>query len=307
MKYILGICNLIGVMLLGYVMTLWFRHSIAAEADYQATVNKYKTEDAAQVAYLTTLYHYGDWTTVLGDTLAVQRGMTPSESARAFSVKKVGTALSFEETCVSYIIAFNNGITAVIEPYTVYDDGENVLTVMLDLKQGTLITRKADGSAETLDIDTEEELVSVFTRLNHGNIEAPHENLYDALVHARTKAINNIIRKAMGYSGYKTQDTIYIAAHDNNIPGIRTIKNQTLLVLQGTNTLTSSSTSLAGYTKIEKRQVCVVVKNINGQNVRFYCYSDELPPGVDAMSIVNLYESKEEAARSPALPYFMYR
>ena len=52
MKYILGICNLIGVIFLGYVMSLCFRHSVAAEADYEAQANKYRTEDAAQVCYV---------------------------------------------------------------------------------------------------------------------------------------------------------------------------------------------------------------------------------------------------------------
>ena len=268
MKYILGICNLIGVILLGYIMQLCFRSSVAAEADYEAQANKYRTENAAQVCYITTLYHFGDWTTILGDVLAID---------------KIGTALSFEETSVSYIIAFGEGVTAAVEPYTIYEHEEykdpavdssvtyktkltKTLTTALDLNSGTYVTAKLedrdnDGQYETyvtsttLNIDTRTELTSLFSQLNGRSIIASEEALEDALIHARTLAINRIIRKSMGLSGYRSQDTIYIAAHDNNIPGIRTIENQTVLVLQGTNVYTSSSTTLAGYTKIKKRHI----------------------------------------------------
>lgn len=300
MKYILGICNLVGIVLLGYIMNLCFSSNIAAETDYQAVVNKYKTENAAQVCYLTTLYHYGDWTTVLGDVLAIQNDMTPSDGARAYAVGKIGTALSFEETCVSYIIAFGDGITAVMEPYKVFDDGNRILTVALDLNSGTQVVKTPTGST-TLNIDTKEELVSVFTQLQKGDIAAPFDRLYDALCHARATAINNIIRRSMGLSGYRTQDTIYIPAHDNTTPGINTIKDQTLLVLQGTNALTSNSTTLAAYTRVEKRQLCIVQKRVGNSYVQFYCYSDQIPTGA---TIVGLVETKQEAQAKTVGPYY---
>lgn len=300
MKYVLGICNLVAIVLLGYIMNLCFSSNIASETAYQAMVNKYKTENAAQVCYITNLYHYGDWTTILGDTLAIQNGLTPSDGARAYSVGKIGTALSFEETCVSYIIAFGEGITAVMEPYTVYDDGVRILTVALDLNSGTYIV-KMPTYTTTLNIDTREELISIFTQLNAGNIAANSERQYDALCHARANSINKIIARSMGLSGYRTTDMVYIPAHDNTIPGINTIKEQTILVLQGTNALTSNSTTLAGYTRVEKRQLCVVQKQVGGAFVRFYCYSDNIPTGA---TIVELVETKQEAQAMSVGPYY---
>lgn len=304
MKYILGICNLVGIILLGYIMNLCFSSNIASEAAYKSVLNKYKTENAAQVCYLSTLYHYGDWTTVLGDTLAIQNGMTPSDGARVHSVGKIGTALSFEETCVSYIIAFGDGITAIMEPYKVFDDGNRVLTVSLSLNSGTYIAKVPDGTGTTtLNIDTREQLVSMYSQLINANSGTAYEKLYDSLNFAKIQAINEVVRRSMGLSGYRTQDTIFIPARDNTIPGINSIKDQTLLVLQGTNALTSNSTTLAAYTRVEKRHICVIEKAINGINTRFFCYSDIVPAGA---KVVNIVETKQEAQEQSIGPYYFH-
>ena len=57
MKYILGICNVIAALLIGYIISINFRHMQDMDADFEAMVTKYKTVITVS-SHLSDIYYY---------------------------------------------------------------------------------------------------------------------------------------------------------------------------------------------------------------------------------------------------------
>lgn len=297
MKYILGICNVIAALLVGYIISINFRHMQDMDADFEAMVTKYKTENAAQMAYMTELYHLGDWPTVMADALAIQNGQKPSPDTRLNAVRQVGTAISFEETTASYLAAFEDDITAVLRPYVLYEDARWTLMSDISLTSGTLIDKTVITlGAGTVNLGSRDELIAGYRQIKNIEEAVPDYSVLQALEYARGECINKLIREAMSQSGFGEKDSIYIPVFDgNSIPGVNYIASQSLLLLNSSNNLISKVTTLAGYTKITKRYYCTIRQKVGGvfTGPIYYCYTDELPAGFE---ILNIYGTEQEAA-----------
>ena len=295
MRYILGICNVIGTALMAYVILLTTNNLNALNKDYETILNKYRTENATQVAYVSEVYHLGDWSTILADVLALQDQTGTSEEARIRAVKQVGTALSFEETLCSYLVAFEDGLTTIVKPYTLIEDEQYTLLTNITFTGGTLIDYY---SGATISLDTIDELISAYRQIRGVNPNIGNDYVLQAMQYDRAIFINNIIDEAMGHTAYGEQDRIFIpASNDNNI-GINAIDNQTILVLSSSDSSNSTTTTLAAYTKTEKRMWCEII----GPAGIFYCYSDELPAGY---AIRATYNNEYEAARNTQGRYYV--
>lgn len=289
MKYVLGICNLFGALFLGYVIFITSSQIEALNAAYDTLVNKYKTEDAAEVAYLSEVYHLGDWTTILTDMLSLQYGTGLTEEARVKAVSHIGTAISFEETLCSYLAGFEEGVTTIINPYILCEDTNTTLLTDISLTSGTLINHNSKSS---LNLNTRDDLIAAYRKVKNIDDCVADKLVYKSMEYARADLVNDIIKEARGHTGYGEQDKIYIPIfEDSRIVGVNPIINQALLVLNSTDK-TNAATTLAGYTKVAKRQYCT----ISGPAGNFYCYSDELPAGY---IITNTYDTEAGAAKAP--------
>lgn len=289
MRYVLGICNAIGVALLAYVILLTSRNLNALEQDYDTMLNKYKTENAAEIAYVSEVYHLGDWSTILADALSLQSQTGISDESRVRAVRQVGTALSFEETLCSYLVAFDDGLTAVVKPYELISNDKYTLLSNITFTGGTLINYY---NGATISIDTTEELMASYREVRGIDSSISDENVLLAMKHDRAIFINGILSEAMGHTAYGQQDRVFIPVYSDNNAGINTIENQTIMVLSSSDSSQSATTTLAAYTKVEKRMWC----EITGPQGTFYCYSDELPEGYTINAVYNTeYEAAEHA------------
>lgn len=295
MRYILGICNVIGTALLAYVLLHTTNYLNALEQDYETTLNKYRTENATQIAYVTEVYHLGDWSTILADTLAIQDQIGTSEESRVRAVKQVGVALSFEETICSYLIAFDDSLTTVVKPYTLIENEDFALLTNITFDGGTLINYHTDA---TISLDNTEELIAVYRDIRGIKSYVSNENVLEAMKYDHAVFINSIISEAMGHTTYKEQDRVYIPIHEDNNAGINRIENQTIMMLSSSVASQSPTTTLAAYTKTDKRMWCEII----GPAGIFYCYSDELPNGY---AIRATYNEEYEAARNAKGRYYI--
>lgn len=295
MKYVLGICNAVAVALLAYVILLTSRHLNTLEKDYDTLLNKYKTENATEVAYVSEVYHLGDWSTILSDTLSIQSHTGISDESRVRAVKQVGTALSFEETLCSYLVAFDEGLTTIVKPYELISNDHYTLLSNITFTGGTLINY--DNGA-TISIDTTEELMSTYREVRGISVNTPDDKVLLAMKHDRAIFINNILSEAMGHTAYGEQDRVFIPVYADNNSGINTIENQTIMVLSSAASAQSTTTTLAAYTKIEKRMWC----EIQGPDGLFYCYSDELPAGY---TIRTVHDTEYAAAENTQGRYYI--
>lgn len=297
MKYILGICNVIGTTLLAYILLLTTNHIYTLDRDYATLVNKYKTENAAEIAYVSEVYHLGDWSTILTDTLSLQNHTGISDESRTRAAKQVGTALSFEETFCSYLVAFEEGLTTIIKPYELISNSEFTLLTDITFTSGTLINHL---NGLTVSLDTTEELISSYRDIRGVAADIPNERILAAMRHDRAIFINDILTEAMGHTAHGEQDRVFVPAYDENSTKLNTIKNQTIMVLSSSSSSESTTTTLAAYTKVAKRTWC----EIEGPYGIFYCYSDELPSGY---SIRAIYDTEFEAARNAKGRYYIHK
>lgn len=296
MKYIMGICNAIGTALLAYIIIITSNNLYALEKDYETTVNKYKTENAAEVAYVSEVYHLGDWATVLADVMSLQNHTGISDESRVRAVKQVGTALSFEETFCSYLVAFEDGLTTVIKPYELVSNSDYTLLSDITFTGGTLINY---NTGATMSIDTRDELVSTYREIRNVASYISDEKVLLAMVHDRAIFINDILSESMGQTAYGEKDRVFIPVYEDNRTGLNTIQNQTIMVLSSSESSQSTTTTLAAYTKVEKRMWCEIVGPTGDI---FYCYSDELPPGY---SIRTVHDTEYKAAEHAKGRYYI--
>ena len=298
MKYITGICNIFGIVFLMIIINLTGKHIRALDADYEAYVNKYKTECAAEVAYVANLYHQGDWTIILADALAAQDRTGFSGPSRINAVQRIGTAISFEETNCSALFAFDDDVTAVLFNYYVYPrtGHSKMLIPNIDFQSGTYVDLISGQASE---LGNKELFYSAYKEMKGLAANTPDSAVEQHIDIERSQMLNNIIAEAMGKSGYADTDQVYIPMKaDINLPGINPIKMQTLLVLRGAGLNNSQSTTLAGFTKVQKRQYCV----ISGPHGKFYCFNDQLPAGY---MIYQLVDTELEAAKLSKGQYYV--
>lgn len=288
MKYILGICNAVAAALLAYIILLNTNHLNVLEREYETILNKYKTENAAEVSYVSEVYHLGDWSTVLADSLSLQNHTGLSDEARTRAVMQVGTALHFEETLCSYLVAFEDSLTTIVRPYVLIENSEYTLLTNITFTGGTLINY---NSQATLSLNNANELISAYREVRGIDSNISDENIYNAMRLDRTIFINDIISEAMGHTAHGEQDRIFIPVNLDNRMGLNSIENQTIMVLSSSDSVESSTTTLAAYTKTDKRFWC----EISGPRGKYYCYADELP---DGYAIDVIYDSAYDASQS---------
>lgn len=296
MKYILAICNAVGTALLAYIMIITSNHIYAMEKDYDTAVNKYRTENAAEIAYVSEVYHLGDWATILADVMSIQDQTGISDESRTRAVKQVGTAMSFEETFCSYLVAFEDGLTTVIKPYELVSNTDFTLLSDITFTGGTLINY---NTGATLSIDTQDELIATYREIRNVPSYLSDEKVLLAMRHDRAIFVNGIISEAMGHTPYGEKDRVFIPVYEDNRTGLNTIQNQTIMVLSSSASSQSTTTTLAAYTKIDKRMWCTIVGPY-GQI--YYCYADELPPGC---AIQAVHDSEYKAAEHAKGRYYI--
>lgn len=293
MKYILGICNAVAVAVLAYIILLTSNQLSSLDKTLQANINKYKTENAAEIAYVTEVYHLGDWSTILADSMAVQNQLGISDETRVRAAQQIGAAISFEETLCSYLVAFEDGLTTIVKPYELISNNKYSLLTDISFESGTLINYT---SGATISIDTQTELIAAYREVRNLSSALSDDAVLQAMKYDRTIFVNDIIDEAMGKTANGQQDRVYIPAVADNRPKINLIDNQTIMVLSSADTA-QSTTTLAAYTKQPKRMWC----EIQGQHGIFYCYSDELPPGY---AIRATYNNEYQAAETSKGRYY---
>ena len=284
MKYILSICNLVGALFMGYIFFTSFKHTYALREDYATFVNKYKTENAAEAAYISDVYHLGDWATVLTDTLALQYDLGLSEASRVHAINCVSLAISYEETSCSYLVAFENTITTIVKPYILAETSEKTLLANVTFDGGTLIDKSNNS---TININNIDELVSQYRIINNVHPAVTNDNVLKAMHYDFIAYLNKTIDEALGTSVDGQKNSAYLSTNLKDKAGGKFsgngIDNQSLIVINSTDQL-NATTTLAGYGKTQKRQICT----ITGPRGKFYCYSDEIPAGY---TISNLYDN----------------
>jgi hypothetical protein len=94
----------------------------------------------------------------------------------------------------------------------------------------------------------------------------------------------------MGHTADGEQDRVFIPVNVDNRMGLNSIENQTIMILSSSDTVESTTTTLAAYTKTDKRLWC----RVEGPRGIYYCYSDELP---DGYRITLVYDSAYQASK----------